>query len=169
MTPAAGDGLPRAAARGQSPSPLRQAQGRLRPLPSRERGGVRAPISIFPPNGGRGGSPLPVRPSGFRPRIEYGAGSSASSGQALRGNHPCRLRPAHQGMKMAPPPPVRVDDSNRGLDTGFRRYDDVGVSPLFWYQRRVSCGWVGVTREVSGRGVWSRLVRPRGPVRASAV
>ena len=111
------------------------------------------------------------------PRIEYGAGSAASSGQALRGNHPCRLRPAHQGMKLAPPPPVRVDDSNRGLDTGpvsstgqaFRRYDDVGVSPLFWYQRRVSCGRVGVTRGVSGRGVWSRLVRPRGPARASAV
>ena len=69
MTPAAGDGLPRAAARGQSPSPLRQAQ----PSPV-EGEGVRAPISIFPPDGGRGGSPLPVRPSGFRPRIEYGAG-----------------------------------------------------------------------------------------------
>ena len=54
---------------------------------------------------------------------------------------------------MAPPPPVRVDDSNRGLDTGFRRYDDVGVSPLFWYQRRVSCSRVAVTRGVSGPGV----------------
>ena len=168
MTPAAGDGLPRAAARGQSPSPLRQAQGRLRPLPSRKRGG-KSPHLNLPPKWGKRGITPARPPSGFRPRIEYGAGSSASSGQALRGNHPCRLRPAHQGMKMAPPPPVRVDDSNRGLDTGFRRYDDVGVSPLFWYQRRVSCGWVGVTREVSGRGVWSRLVRPRGPVRASAV
>ena len=52
----------------------------------------------------------------------------------LRGNDPCRLRPAHQGMKMAPPSPVRVDDSSRGLDTGpvsstgqaFRRYDGCG-------------------------------------------
>ena len=48
------------------------------PQPSPVEGeGVRAPISISPPpNGGRGGSPLPVRPSGFRPRIEYGAGFS---------------------------------------------------------------------------------------------
>ena len=55
------------AALGESPSP--------QPSPV-EGEGVRAPISIFPPNGGRGGSPLPVRPSGFRPRIEYGAGFS---------------------------------------------------------------------------------------------
>ena len=160
---------------GSHPHPF----GKLRAgsaLSRRGRGG-KSPHLNLPPKWGKRGITPARPPSGFRPRIEYGAGSSASSGQALRGNHPCRLRPAHQGMKMAPPPPVRVDDSNRGLDTGpvsstgqaFRRYDDVGVSPLFWYQRRVRCGRLAVTRGASGLVLRSRWVRHRDPARASAV
>ena len=40
---------------------------RTRPNPLPEGEGVRAPISIFPPNGGREGSPLPLGPPGIRP------------------------------------------------------------------------------------------------------
>ena len=53
--------------RGQSPSPPYRVRGRLF---GKLRSGSR------PSRQGRGGSALPVRPSGFRPRIEYGAGFS---------------------------------------------------------------------------------------------
>ena len=59
------------------------------PLPSRERG--KNPHLNLPPKWGKKGITLPVRPSGFRPRIEYGAGSSTSSGQAP-GPLPSRAR-----------------------------------------------------------------------------
>ena len=78
------------------------------------------------------------------PQVPRGSGRhSAMAGCYFHSNHSCRLRPAHQGMKMAPPSPVRVDDSSRGLDGGrFLRsrnpacagMTDVGVLPLFSYQ-----------------------------------
>ena len=77
---------------------------------------------------GEGGShphpgPLPSRERGKRGRL------------CLRGNDPCRLRPAHQGDENGSACwHGRVDDSSRGLDTGpvsstgqaFRRYDGCG-------------------------------------------
>ena len=75
------------------------------------------------------------------------SGPVSSTGQAFRryddvgwlgrhfhGNRSCRLRPAHQGMKMAPPSPVRVDDSSRGLDSGVRRNDGCGRLTSISYQ-----------------------------------
>ena len=117
---------------------------------------TRPPRYVVPsPEGPGAGSPRPCRKTtpahcfnvDWDPRRwDWIPAPYRSTGQAFRryddvgwrgfhSNHSCRLRPAHQGMKMAPPSPVRVDDSSRGLDTGpvsstgqafFRRYDDVG-------------------------------------------
>ena len=83
-------------------------------------------------------------PAPYRVRGRLCAGTTVWGCAAhFHSNRSCRLRPAHQGMKMAPPPPVRVDDSSRGLDGGrFLRsrnpacagMTDVGVLPLFSYQ-----------------------------------
>ena len=61
------------------------------------------------------------------PQVPRGSGRhSAVAGCYFHSNRSCRLRPAHHGMKMAPPSPVRVDDSSRGLDSGVRRNDGCG-------------------------------------------
>ena len=70
----------------------------LTPALSRQGRGGRTPISIFPPNGGRGGSPCPSAP--------LDSGPVSSTGQALR-------REAHGGVSW--PSPVKGPSQGEGL------------------------------------------------------
>ena len=107
------DGVPVSSSRGQ------RADTWVRPYARRSRGGVTlTPALSRQGRGGRG-----ARERGKRGRL------------CLRGNDPCRLRPAHQGDENGSACwHGRVDDSSRGLDTGpvsstgpaFRRYDGCG-------------------------------------------
>ena len=80
--------------------------------------------------------PLPSRERGKRGRL------------CLRGNDPCRLRPAHQGDEMAPPVGMAelttvagdwIPAPYRVRGRLFAGMTDVGVLPLFSYQRRFGC------------------------------
>ena len=57
-----------------------------------------------------------------------------------------------KGMKMAPPSPVRVDDSSRGLDSGVRRNDGCGRLTSISYQSLMPVV-TGTPRDENGRRV----------------
>ena len=136
---------------GESPSPPYRVRGRLRPLPSRERGyGSRAA-------GGHVG--LPLRPGSHpHPRIEYGAGSALSrlgrGGMGAARRADTWVRPYDRGVTLtpvsstgqAPPSPVEGEGvwERRGGRT--RGSPTTGESPS------------PQPSPVEGEGVWE----PRG-------
>ena len=69
------------------------------PQPSPVKGEGESPHLNLPPKWGKKGITLPVRPSGFRPRIEYGAGSARErrwgflASRAARGEGGFQTRP----------------------------------------------------------------------------
>ena len=112
--------------------------------------GVGVPTTSVPFARGGGGWLVSLRRTDPAPGpSEYGAGFSgmttcwASAGCYFHSNWPCRLPPAPWKMKMAAANRVRGLDGGRFLrsrNPACAGMTDVGVLPLFSYQRRVGAG-----------------------------